>query len=284
MSWQSLTTFSRNNRRLILILIMSHLLWCLAVLGLWSFGQLVTSTSLWWPALFLFLQLYGAAQLLLPALLLHPERRERGFYLMWGLLLGVAVWLINLWAPDERGLPWLMILKSGLLLLVATFVGAVLARYVRRLWELLPVCLVMSLADFASWSAGPTAGFARQIESYYRKPVGPPPLVDMVLIKLTLPGASSLVPVFGISDWIMVAFFSMVASRHVINDNLLRAPGLTLARYGRFGCYLPVAVVALLSAILLAQVSGRFVPVLPVIALVMLLWYSLKLLFVASRR
>jgi len=284
MSWLSLTTFNRKNRLLILIMAMSHLLWCVAVLGLWAIGQLVTSASIWWTALFLLLQLYAVAQLLLPALLLQPERRGRGFYLSWGLLLGVAVWLVNLWSADDNGLPWLMILKSGLLFFVATFTGAALARYLRRLWELLPVCLVMSLADFVSWSAGPTAGFARQIENYYRSPVGPPPLVDMVLIKLVLPGSPLPMPIFGISDWIMVVFFSLVASHHAINDNLIGASGLVLARHARIGGYLPVAVVALFSAILLAQFSGRFVPVLPVIALVMLLWYSLKLLFVTRRR
>ena len=259
---------------MILLLIASHLLWSCAVLGLWSSGRLVESILPWWSVGFIALQLYFAAQLLLPALLLHPEARSRSFYLFWGATLLLSLWLINQLAPPLVWLPIIAVIKSSLLLLIATITGAAMARYVHRLWEIVPVCIVMTLADFASWLYGPTAGFTRQIQQYYLAPEGPPPLVDMVLIKLALPGSAGLAPVFGISDWIMVVFFAIVANRYEVNDNLVGPPGEVLARQGQIGRYLPVSVVALFAAIVLAQTTGLFIPALPVIALIMLLWYA----------
>ncbi len=270
------TTFSKSNRRMIFVLMASHLLWSCAVFGLWSTGRLLEADSLWWSGLFIALQLYAAAQLLLPALLLHPEERSRGFYLFWGLLLVASIWAINQILAVGNWQPLLAVVKSGLLLLVATVTGAALARYINRLWELVPVCLVMTLADFASWLYGPTAVFTEQIQQYYLAPEGPPPLVDMLLVKLAFPGLAGLAPVFGIADWIMVVFFAIVARRHEVNDNLVGSAGETLARQGRVGHYLPVSVAALFVAILLAQTTGLFIPALPVIALIMLFWYALR--------
>ena len=278
MSLQHFITFSKSNRRMISLLIACHLLWSCAVFGLWSTGRLIETVGPWWPGVFLALQLYAAAQLLLPALLLHPEERNRGFYLFWGLSLSVSIWLVNQLPHTGHWQPLLAVAKSGLLLLVATVTGAAMARYVKRLWELVPVCIVMTLADFASWMYGPTAGFTQQIQQYYQAPTGPPPLVDMILVKLAFPGIAGLTPVFGLADWIMVVFFAIVARRHGVNDNLIGLPGETLARRGRIGCYLPVSVVALLLATVLAQATGLFIPALPVIALVMLIWYAFRYL------
>ena len=277
------TTFSRSNRRLILLLIASHLLWSCAIYGLWSTGRLLEAATPWWSAGFIALQLYAAAQLLLPALLLHPEERNRGFYLFWALILALSIWLINQLPLGGSWQSLLTVIKSGLLLLVATVIGAALARYVQRLWEIVPIGIAMTLADFASWLYGPTAAFTRQIEEYYLAPVGPPPLIDMLLIKLVFPGSAGLAPVFGISDWIIVVFFAIVARRHGVNDNLLGTFGETLARQGRIGRYLPVSVVALFSATVLAQLTGLFIPALPLIALIMLLWYALRYLLLRSR-
>ncbi len=278
MALHSFTTFSPSNRRLIILLITCHLLWSCAIFGLWSTGRLLETALPWWSGVFIALQLYAAAQLLLPALLLHPEERSRSFYFFWGITLALLVWLTNQWHPGSAWQPLLAVLKSALLLLVATVTGAAMARYVRRLWELIPVCIVMTLADFASWLHGPTAGFARAIEKYYLTPEGPPPFIDMILIKLAFPGSVGLAPVFGISDWIMVVFFAIVARRFGVNDNLIGPSGESLARQGRIGAYLPVSVVALFFATVLAQVTGFFIPALPLIALIMLLWYAVRYL------
>jgi hypothetical protein len=268
---------------MIFLLVASHLLWSCAVFGLWSTGRLIESGASWWSAFFIAVQLYAAAQLLLPVLLLHPEERNRGFYLFWGMIMVLSVWLINQITPGDSWQPVLTVLKSGLLLLVATVVGSALARYVNRLWEVVPVCIVMTMADFASWLYGPTAAFTEQIQQYYLAPTGPPPLIDMVLVKLVFPGFAGLAPVFGISDWIMVVFFASVANRHEVNDNLVGPSGESLARKGRIGRYLPVPVVALFIAIVLAQTTGLFIPALPLIALVMLFWYAVRYLLVRQR-
>ncbi len=272
------TTFSKPNRRLILLLVTSHFLWGCAVFGLWSTGHLIETASAWWTVGLIALQLFAAAQVFLPALRLHPEDRTRSFYLFWGTTLLLIIWLANQITPSSSWLPLLTAIKSGLLLLIATIVGTALAKFVRRLWELIPICLAMTLADFASWRYGPTADFARQIQQYYTAPEGPPPLIDMLLIKLAFPGAAALAPVFGISDWIMVVFFAVVAKRHGVNDNLLGMSNKRLIQPGQIGCYLPISVVALFAAILLAQTTGLFIPALPVIALIMLVWYATRYL------
>jgi ABC-type xylose transport system permease subunit len=168
--------------------------------------------------------------------------------------------------------------KSGLLLFTGTLIGVALARYVKRLWEVLPLCLVMMLADFSSWAIGPTAEFAREIEAYYLDPVGPAPLIDMVLVKFAYPGAPDLIPVFGVSDWIIVVFFAALAQRYQINDNLLGVASAAQPSRWLYGRYLPVAVVALFLAIMLAHASGSFIPALPLIVLVVVVFYLLRTL------
>ncbi len=283
MSRHPLIRFSKPNRRLILLLLASHLLWGGAILGLWAAGSLLESSSLWLSGGFIALQLYTAAQALLPVLLLSPETRNRCFYLFWGGVLALSIWLLNQLTPVGIWLALLTAMKSALLLLFATLIGTVLARYVQRLWELVPICIVMTLADFMSWAFGPTASFTAQIQAYYLAPVGPPPLIDMLLIKLVFSGYGGLMPVFGISDWIMVVFFAIVASRFSINDNLLGRTGKELARQGALGRYLPVSLVALFGALQMAQLTGHFIPALPLIALSMLLWYAARYLLLRLR-
>lgn len=274
MMLRELISFSTNNRRLLALLIAGWLLWSGALAGLWLISQQLPALSFWWSAGFIFVQLYLAVQVLLPALLLEPEQRTRGFYLFWLLGLGGVIWLVNL-------LPaWLLTsaLSSSLLMFTGTLIGIVLARYVKRLWDLLPLCLVLIMADLSSWAVGPTAEFARAIEDYYQDPVGSAPLIDMVLVKLSYPGAPGLVPVFGVSDWIMVVFFAALARRFRINDNLLGVPPLTQYPERLCGRYLPVSVVALFAAIMLAHAGGSFVPALPLIVLVVVLYTGLSLL------
>lgn len=274
MALPPLTTFSKANQRQILLLIAGHLLWSGAIFALAMSGRLIASSLPWWSGAFIALQLYAAAQLVLPALRLHPETRSRGFYLFWGLSLALAIWLINQLPAGGDWQQLLTALKSGLLLLVATVTAGALARYVQRLWEIVPICIVMTLADFVSWLYGPTAAFTQEIIDFYLRPEGPPPLVDMILIKLAVPGTAELAPVFGISDWIMVVFFAIVARRFGVNDNLIGTSAAPLARQEKIGRYLPISVAALFAATILAQATGLFLPALPLIALIMLLWYA----------
>lgn len=282
MTLHPLTSFSKANRHQILLLIVGHLLWSGAIFIL-SLSSHRLEAGPAWTAIFIALQLFAAAQLLLPALLLHPESRRRSFYLFWGVTLALVIWLLNQLPASGIGQQLLTALKSGVLLLIATVTAGALARYVHRLWEIIPICIVMTLADFASWLYGPTATFTEQIEQYRLTPEGAPPLVDMILIKLAFPGSIGLAPLFGISDWIMVVFFAIVARRHGVNDNLIGASGESLARQGKIGRYLPISVLALYAATILAQVTGHFIPALPLIALIMLLWYTARFLLQRQR-
>ena len=278
MAFQQYTAFNQHNRRQILILLGYHLLWCCILMVFWAIGQPISSAEPWWAVGFVALQLYAAAQLLLPALLLQPETRTRGFYFFWLSIMILFLWLINqipaigIWQLPLSGI------KSSLLLFIGTLIGTALARFVNRLWEVVPICFAMALADLFSWSIGPTANFAQEIEQYYLAPVGPPPFIDMVLVKLAYPGAAILIPVFGISDWIMVAFFVSVSRHYNINDNLVGLSATLPAEKKLRGRYLPVPVLALFAAVLLAQTSGLFIPVLPLIAITMLLWYAFQYL------
>jgi hypothetical protein len=276
MSHFAFVIFSKTNQKLISLLVCSHLVWACSVVGFWALGGLFDTSTLPGAIFFALLQLYAAAQLILPALLFHPEARNRSFYLFWGIVLCTMVWLVNQLTFDQGWLPLLSIFKSALLLLVATLAGAALARYVKRLWEIVPVCIVITLADFVSWLTGPTAGFVKDIDLYYKTLEGPAPLVDMVLVKLAFPGPLGVAPVFGVSDWILVVFFAIVARRFNVNDNLVGASGEILARKGLIGFYLPIPVIALAVALFIAQTSGIFVPALPVIAIVMLFWYGVR--------
>jgi len=283
MPYHPYIAFSKPNQRQILLLITGHFLWSGGVLGLNLAGGWFTVALPWWSAGFVALQLYAAAQLLLPALLMQAEKRSRSFYLCWGIILLLSIWLINQLPHFGGWQPFLNAIKSGLLLLIATLIGTALARYVHRLWEIIPIGVAMTLADLSSWLFGPTASFTQQIKQYYLAPEGPPPLIDMVLIKLAFPGSSGLAPVFGLSDWIMVVFFAIVASRFEINDNMIGTSGTKLAQQQRIGCYLPISVVALFFAILLAQTTGLFIPALPLIAVTMPLWYAARFLWKRNR-
>jgi len=264
---------------MILLLVACQFVWLFLIFGLWAVGNIVTDWHPVWPFLFLALQIYAASQLILPVLMMVPEQRSRLFYLSWAVLLSLAIWGASQIKLSCTFAPLWETFRSSLLLLAATITGAALARYVKRPWEIVPICFAMTLADFLSWLNGPTAVFSEQIINYYRHPVGEPPVVDLLLVKLASPGVAQLIPVFGVSDWIMVVFFAVVAHRHSVNDNLLIVDGNELVKRGRFGGYLPVSVLALLVALIAAHVSGAFIPALPVVALVMLLWYLGRKLF-----
>ncbi len=274
-----LISFNNQNRKLILVLCGSSLLWSLFVMLAWWSGRSVSITPLWgW--LWAVVQLYAAAQVMVPALLLTPESRSRLFYFFWVVVLVLMNLVLRRIAPEGGWSVPVEALKSGLLLLSGTVVGIVLARYINRLWELIPVCIVMSLADFSSWLAGPTARFAEQISAYYQTPEGPAPLIDMALVKLAFPGGEVLFPVFGISDWVMVVFFAGVARQFDMNENLIGRAVLPQGSLrSSLGRYLPVPVVVLCGILILAQASGRFIPVLPFLAGLMIFWYAGMLVY-----
>jgi hypothetical protein len=97
---------------------------------------------------------------------------------------------------------------------------------------------------------------------------GPAPLVDFIILRIPVPGAGRLMPVFGVSDWIAAAFLSAAAFRFGVRDNLI-GPEPRKDRPVDF--FLPAASAGLLAALFLAWTIDRFIPALPVVVVVFLL-------------
>ncbi|WP_136806050.1 hypothetical protein [Desulfosediminicola flagellatus] len=154
------------------------------------------------------------------------------------------------------------------LLFFACVLGSWLTEPLKRPAELIPLCLVMSLIDIFSVFQGPTRELTSNLVGYYGSgQPGPPPLVDYILIKLPLPGQSSLLPVFGVSDWIMIVMLSAAAAKFGMNDNILH-------RFGKV--YFPVAAMGLVATILAARELDMYLPALPMIAVCFLAVMSFK--------
>lgn len=241
----------------------------------WTYGQLPrTGTNLTLDTL------SAAALLLMLATLLvailfnlqqHDATSRSPLTLLLLLCLAGAILLIALrrCCPLDNALLTLSI--SSLLLGAASIFGIFAARGLKRPAELIPVCVVAAWADLCSVSAGPTRGVATSIEQFYRGGrQGPAPLVDDLLIKALLPGIPTPIPLFGVTDWIIVAFLTAILAQ------LKLTPGpalpLTIAGLPVKPRYLHVAPVGLWLALATAQISGRFVPGLLFICMAVLFW------------
>ena len=140
MALHPFTSFSKANRRQIYLLCGCHLLWSGAVLLLWQAGQAIASNQDLWSGVFIVLQLFAAAQLLLPVLQLQPEERSRGFYIFWCLILVMCLWLLNQLPSHYREVIILHHLQGLTMLQVASEMGrsvdSVRKRWARALVKL----------------------------------------------------------------------------------------------------------------------------------------------------
>ncbi len=161
------------------------------------------------------------------------------------------------------------VLTANLIVFAAVF-GNWLASPLKRPAELVPLCLVVALSDIFSVFAGPTKQFAGTISQYYEGGMeGIPPLVDFILVKMPLPGQKFFMPVFGITDWIVIVLLSAGAVKFNMDDNLLLT---RKARSGRRGqlFFFPVAGLGLILSIVAARELNLYLPALPLIVLVFL--------------
>ena len=158
------------------------------------------------------------------------------------------------------------------LLFCASLLGTILSSAVKRPGELVPVSLTAAVADVVSVLKGPTKSMVEDITSYYDKGLeGVPPLVDFILIKATIPGYYIPLPLFGVTDWILIVLLSSSLLRMHMNDNLLdkRDTRNTIL-------YLPVSVVALYVCLVFAQISQQFIPAMLFITLFFLSYLIVK--------
>lgn len=172
---------------------------------------------------------------------------------------------------------------STLMLSLASLLGVVMARGVKHPSELVPVCVVAAWADLCSLAGGPTRVMVGQISEYYSTgQQGAAPLVDDLLIKTAVAGHRLPVPLFGIADWIIVAFLSAA----FIRLNLWPGPQLPrfLSRPDLAVSFksLHVAPFGLWLALVVAHLSGRFIPGLVPICVIALVWVLVR--YPQSRR
>jgi FtsH-binding integral membrane protein len=141
------------------------------------------------------------------------------------------------------------------LIVFACLCASAMSGVVKRPAELVPVCAVAALADLFSVFSGPTKQLAENVAVYYQTGMkGPPPFVDYILVKGSMPGMAFPMPLFGVSDWIVVAFLSMILYRFGMSDRLPAGGRPVLITASSAG---------LAVSILTAQATGRFLPALP---------------------
>lgn len=156
--------------------------------------------------------------------------------------------------------------QTALLLFGATVFGAALSTAVKRVGELVPLCCTAAIADLTSVAFGPTSIMAADISSYYTGGmVGPPPLVDSIILKAGMPGYTVPVPLFGVTDWLLVSLLSASLLRLQKSDNLL--PQKSTAWVPAF---FSASAMGLYAGLVIAWTANVFVPAMVAIVLAFL--------------
>ncbi len=161
-------------------------------------------------------------------------------------------------------------LSTATLVLLACVAGHWLVIPLKRPSEFIPIGMALALSDIFSVFSGPTRNFAEDISDYYGKGMaGPVPLVDFFLVKMPIPGNDYFMPVFGITDWVVVALLSAGALRFSMNDNIFSLAGSKPAP-NRSPAFFPVAGIGLILSIVAARSIHLYLPALPFIVIVFL--------------
>jgi len=160
------------------------------------------------------------------------------------------------------------------LILFACILGAWLASHLKRPAEIVAVGVTAGLADLFSVFKGPTKVLSESIADYYEGGMqGLPPLVDFVLVKIPMPGQKAFMPVFGITDWIIIAFFSAAAFKFNMRDNIFGKP---MEGTIPVLAFFPVTCTGLAVAIFFAREARIFLPALPFAVIVYLIFMLVK--------
>ena len=163
---------------------------------------------------------------------------------------------------------WITSLGTANLIVFACLVASWMIHPLKRPSELVPLCSVVALTDLFSVFAGPTRHLVECITAYYEKGMqGPPPLADYILVKISVPGFNAAMPLFGVSDWIILVFLSSALTKFGFSDNLAGKSILAMKKNNRLTLYLPAAALGLMVSIVGAQVSGMFLPALPFVVI-----------------
>ena len=262
-------------------LLAMYLIWCSVSMILNTAGVMINLTKGWYEvivpvAVVVYILI---ACFITQIFIVHVDRRfdsTPGLRLVVFIVtVGVEV-LIYLWMARAgiRGNAISAVATANLIVL-ACVCASWMTHVVKRPSELVPLCVVAALADMFSVFAGPTKQLAQGVATYYETGMkGPPPLADFVLLKIAVPGIQIPMPLFGVSDWIILAFLSLALSRFGLSDNLTGVGMSVNIERKRLSFYFPVAALGLILAILAAQVMGLFLPALPFVV-IFFLTYSL---------
>ncbi|MCP4113022.1 MAG: hypothetical protein GY749_47090 [Desulfobacteraceae bacterium] len=171
----------------------------------------------------------------------------------------------------------LFVIVSANLMVFANLIGAWIITPLEQPSELVLLCAVMSLSDIFSVFSGPTRFIAQSVDQYYKGGMkGDVPIGDFLLIKIAVPGLDELMPVFGIADWIIIAFLASAVVKFEMNDNLVGRSLDTMVKEKRLSVYLPAASAGLFAAVFSAQYFNIFLPALPVVSLFFLTYILAK--------
>jgi hypothetical protein len=178
----------------------------------------------------------------------------------------------------------IQILSTGNLLVLACLVGPWLCLALKRPSEIVLLAAFVLMIDGISVLAGPTRVISDMLKPYYKGGMkGPVPLSDVLILKTAVPGLAQAMPVFGVSDWVMLVFFAAACMKFNIRDNLLGEGLDEMVRKRRVsGLFLPVTGAGLIIAVIAAQGLGLFLPALPFMALVLIFYLTAR--FPETRR
>ncbi len=198
--------------------------------------------------------------------LLAQQHRLRGMLLVLSFFFGTAMFAFVRGGGSSHSIIYITVTAN--LLLFANLLGTWIAGPLKRPAELIPLCLVMALSDIFSVAAGPTEKFAETIAQYYRSGMkGPAPVIDFILFKIPVPGAEKMVPLFGLADWVIIAFLAACAAKFGFHDNLAGKGLGEMAEKKRPVFYFPASLAGLIFGIFLAWYSGVFLPALQLVVI-----------------
>jgi len=251
-----------------------YLIWGLGTLGFQALGRILPETA--WAG-FDYIVIVGLIACLAWMTRIYQKRIEPAIgtntarRLSWiGIL--TLIFIILYLPVGQAGLKSNIItaLSTATLVLLACVAGHWLVIPLKRPSEFIPIGMAVALSDIFSVFSGPTRNFAEDISDYYREGMtGPVPLVDFFLVKMPMPGNDYFMPVFGITDWVVVALLSAGALRFSMNDNIFSLAEST-QRQNKSRAFFPVAGIGLIFSIVAARSMNLYLPALPFIVIVFL--------------
>lgn len=259
-----------------------YLLWCVASLVFFHLGFLIagseTTAQFLLPVSVIIFILLAAFLTMLFMVYVEKHIQDDLFVRVFWLAFTFLIWGIGYLFVTATGdkINSFYSFSTANLIFFSCVLGNWMTTPLKRAAEIIPLCVIVAFSDLFSVFSGPTKHLAENISVYYESGMqGPPPFIDYFLVKIALPGIEPLMPVFGVSDWIIVAFLSAAACKFHMNDNIAGKGICRVKRKPNF-LFFPVASAGLIISIITAQTSTFFLPALPFIVVVFLSFMIIK--------